>query len=246
MKLLLLDCETSPNSVYTWGLWNQNISIDKIIDSSELLCWSAKWYASNDVLYMSKLTGKKKMLRTVHKLLSDCDVAIHYNGNSFDLPVLNKEFVQAGLKPPAPYKSVDLCKIIQRSFRFPSSKLDYVCGALGLETKMKHEGFKLWIDCMAGNEKAWKRMELYNRQDVKILEQLYERLIPWITSHPNYGSFNDKACCPSCGGTKFQKRGTTTTRIFRYQRYQCRCGFWFRDNKPLAVRRGSKFVAVTS
>jgi hypothetical protein len=250
LKTLLLDLESSPNTVFTWGLWKQTISIDKIIDSSEVLCWAAKWLDDESMHFRSKYHGSKKvMLKGMHALLDEADVVVTYNGNSFDLPVLNKEFAQAGFMPPAPYKSVDLCKVVQKKFRFPSSKLEYVCGALGLETKEKHEGFKLWVDCMAGVDSAWRKMSKYNQQDVRILEQLYAKLLPWIPSHPNHATFSDSVCCPSCGSKKFQRRGTAKTVVFEYPRFNCTaCGAWFRGSKRVHSERGvgDRMVGVTS
>lgn len=246
-KILVLDLETAPNQAFTWGLWNQNISIDKIVNSGYVLCWAAKWLGKSDIMFDSiEQSSPKKMLKKIHALLEEADITLTYNGNSFDLPTLNKEFVTHGFAPPAPCKSIDLCKVVQSTFRFASSKLDFVCKALGLPSKIRHKGFELWVQCMRKDPQAWVSMTKYNKQDVVILEMLYERLRPWIKNHPNFASMTDTACCPSCGGTHFQKRGTSTTRIFKYQRYQCKCGFWFRSNAPMAVRRGEKFVPVTS
>lgn len=244
MKILLLDVETSPNTVFTWGLFKQTISIDKIIDSSEVLCIAYKWLGEKDTFYLSK-HNKKFMLRSIHKMLEEADAVVTYNGNSFDLPVLNKELLLEGFTPPAPYKSIDLCKVVQKRFRFPSSKLEYVCGALGLETKVKHEGFKLWVQCMAGDEAAWKRMQRYNRQDVRILEQLYQKLKPWVPSHPNHGTFDDLTCCPNCGSTKLQRRGLAHTQHFSYARYQCQeCGAWSRSSAREKAKRKDRRVGV--
>ena len=30
MKKLVIDCETSPNLAYIWGLWNQNVGLNQI------------------------------------------------------------------------------------------------------------------------------------------------------------------------------------------------------------------------
>ena len=43
MKILILDIETSPHTGFHWGLFQQNISIGQLIESSTVLCWAAKW-----------------------------------------------------------------------------------------------------------------------------------------------------------------------------------------------------------
>ena len=116
---------------------------------------------------------KHDILKGLHKLFDQADVIVHYNGSSFDIPVINKEFIQSNLLPPSPYKQVDLLKTVRSQFRFPSNKLDYVSQTLGLGNKVSHEGFDLWVKCMEKDPSAWKRMEKYNKQDVNLLEKLY-------------------------------------------------------------------------
>ncbi len=232
MKVLLLDIETAPNTVYCWGLFDQNISHDQVKETSSILCWSAKWLHEAEVMYKSvQRTSEKKMLEKIHGLLGEAEVVIHYNGQKFDIPVLFKEFVKAGFTPPSTFKQVDLYRAVRRMFRFESNKLDAVCQALGLGQKSKHRGFGLWVGCMEGDKACWQEMETYNRNDVVILEQLYDRLLPWIPNHPHAGLINGKQeACPSCGKQKYLiRRGTQTSRLGVYQRFQCTaCGAWCR------------------
>lgn len=231
MRILLLDIETAPNIAYVWGLWQQNVSIDQIANSGYVLCWSAKWYDEKGITFSSLYkTPPRKMLRTIHALLNEADAVVHYNGAKFDIPTLNKEFITYGIRPPAPYRQVDLYRVVRDTFRFPSNKLDYVSRALGLAKKIRHKGFELWVQCMAKEAGAWREMEKYNRQDVVVLEELYDRLKPWITSHPNHGTYADGEVCPQCGSERHQRRGEQVTTTLRYARYQCiDCGAWFRS-----------------
>lgn len=234
MKILTLDIETAPNTAYTWGLWKQNISIGQIKESGYVLCWAAKWLNDRNVMAGTlQETGKKGMLEGIHDLLSVADTVVHYNGTRFDIPWLNGEFAKINLAPPAPYHQVDLLRVVRNQFRFPSNKLAYVAPALGLGDKVDHMTFDDWIGCMEGDDDAWMKMEHYNIEDVRLTEQLYLRLLPWIKNHPNHGLYKiEKKICPSCGGDHYHSRGTMTTRAGVYQRFQCQdCGTWFRGNK---------------
>lgn len=240
MRILLLDIETAPNLAYVWGTWKQNISMDKIAAKGYVLCWAAKWYGDKEMHFRSDQTGTKSMLNAIHKMLDEADVVVHYNGKSFDIPTLNKEFVQYGMNPPSPYKQIDLLQVVRDQFNFPINKLDYVVQSLGIGAKVRHPGFEMWVQCMAGDADAWLTMETYNKRDVVILEKLYDRLRPWIKNHPNHGAFDpsDLAKCPSCGGTHLQRRGTAITRDVQYQRYQCAdCGSWARGKKAISKSR---------
>ena len=233
MKILLLDIETSPMTAYVWGIWDQNISPNHIIDSSNILCWAAKWLDSDEVMFDSVHQSKaKEMLKGIHGLLDEADAVVHYNGTKFDIPTLNKEFLLFGYNPPSPYKQIDLLRVVRSQFRFPSNKLDYVSQRLGLGKKTEHAGMELWTKCMKGDKDAWKIMETYNVQDVVLLESLYRRLFSWIKHHPNHNLFSDSPVCPTCAKPRLQKRGTAISSVGTYQRYQCKaCGSWSQATK---------------
>lgn len=235
MNILLLDIETAPNTAYVWGLFKENIPLQRIISSGYVMCWSAKWYGKEEIEFDSVHKSKPKaMLEGIHKLLEEADAVVHYNGTRFDIPTLNKEFLLYGFKPPASYKQVDLLNTARNRFRFPSNKLDYIARELGVGKKHGHAGFQTWIDCMAGKEAAWKDMEEYNRNDVVLLEGVYKVFLPWIKGHPNAALYdgNEQHVCPQCGSADLHKRGFSYTVTNKYQRYQCTaCGTWSRDRK---------------
>jgi DNA-directed RNA polymerase subunit RPC12/RpoP len=173
------------------------------------------------------------MLRKIHDLISEAEAVVHYNGTRFDIPVLNKEFLLQNLAPPAPYKQIDLLKVVRKEFRFPSNKLDYIAQRLGLGKKTDHEGYQLWVKCMNKDPAAWKTMEKYNKQDVVLLEKVYDRLLPWIKSHPNHNLYGGGGC-PNCGDHRLQKRGFSYTTTGTFQRYQCtNCGSWSKSTKAI-------------
>lgn len=192
--------------------------------------------------------GKKKMLRGIHDLLDEADAVVTWNGDGFDLPILNKEFLLVGLKPPAPYKSVDLLQTSRKRFRFTSNKLAFVAKQLGCTPKQDNRGHELWLDCMNRKPSAFREMLEYNRGDVVTLAEIYERFIPWIKGHPNHALYSEVVDdqCPHCGSTKLQARGYARTARLIYQRVQCNgCGAWSRKTKPDAGhKRGNLLVAA--
>jgi DNA polymerase elongation subunit (family B) len=239
MKILLLDIETAPNTVYTWGLWDQNVGLNQIIETGYVLCWAAKWYGESEVMFDSVYQSSMKgMLKRIHDLLDQADAVVHFNGTSFDIPTLNREFVVHGFTPPAPYKQTDLLQVARKTFKFASNKLDFLAGKFKLGSKKKTE-FTLWIRCMQNDPIAWKEMEQYNREDVLLLERVYEKFKPWIYSHANHSLYKETSglVCPNCGSEDHQRRGYPYTAAAKYQRHQCnRCGMWFRSGKTLAPK----------
>ena len=245
MRTLLLDIETAPLTVYCWGLREQDISLDQIIDTSYVLCWSAKWLDQDTILFdqtTKRKASSRGMIRRIHALLDKADVVITFNGVKFDLPTLNKEFIQHGLDQPSPYVNIDLLKTARSKFRFASNKLDHLADELGLGRKVKHSGFLMWIQCMEMDVTAWSEMREYNKQDVRVLEALYYRLRPWVTSQANHATFTGHDVCPKCGSPNHCGRGYAYTTRGKYQRRQCRdCSAWFRGTASL-TRRGKGWV----
>ena len=232
MRILFFDLETSPMTAHTWGLWQQNISLSQIVSSTEVICFGAQFYGEKKVHFHSVYhDGKTEMLQRLHELMDEADVLVGWNSKGFDHKHINREFLEAGILPPSPTKDFDLMALVKRKFRFPSNKLDYVAQKLGVGAKVSHTGFQLWLDVMAGNEKAWRTMRKYQIQDVKLLVDLYEKLRPWADGQlPNAALTNGKPeSCVACGGEHLTVRGRYYTAGASYPRYRCHdCGKWQR------------------
>lgn len=224
-KILSLDIETKPAVVYTFHAYDVNISPDQVIDPGGVLCFAAKWVGQKGIFFASEWTDSREdMLGLLFDLLSEADAVITYNGNRFDLPKIQGEFVLLGMKPPAPVTSIDVLKAVKK-LGFMINKLAFIGPLLNLGSKLKHEGFSLWRSVLEGDPKAQKRMERYNIQDVHLLEKLYSRIKPYIVDHPHLG--NEKGLCGSCGSDHVHQRGWRRTKYFKTQRLQCQsCGSW--------------------
>jgi len=237
-KILLIDIETAPNLGYVWGKWEQNVIEFK--DDWYILCFVAKWLDKRGII-TSKLTdfstfkkdpkNDRGVVEAMWKLFNEADIIIAHNGDAFDIKKANARFIAHNMTPPEPYKTIDTKKVAKRYFKFDSNKLDELGRYLGLGRKLQTGGFKLWLDCMAGKRSAWATMIKYNKQDVFLLEDIYNKLKPWIVNHPNVNVFDEtKNMCPKCGSNKIQKRGWSIAGgVSRTRRYQCQaCGGWCR------------------
>lgn len=246
IKTLSLDIETAPNTAHVWGLWQQNVGIPQLRESSYVLCWAAKWINEDKVMFSSvQRTKPEVMLQKIHGLLEEADAVVHYNGTKFDIPTLNKEFLLHGMEPPSPYKQIDLLRVVKSQFRFPSNKLDYVAQRLDLGGKTKHAGHEMWIQCMANVPSAWRMMKEYNMQDVALLESLYYKLLPWIKNHPNHSEHSGKRVCTRCGHDEWHHRGWSAKAGGMYRRYSCKkCGGPFQERKPEKKHGVSTFVNI--
>jgi hypothetical protein len=245
-KILLLDVETSGMTSYHWGRWQQNINQKQVIHESILLCYAAKWLGSRD-MYSEGLCDFEgamderndlPLIESLWTLLDEADIVIGHYVKRFDIPEINRRFAVHGLPPPSPYKMICTKEAAKRYFRFSSNRLGDLGEALGVGSKLSHEGFEMWRKCFENDERAWKKMMRYNIQDVKLLEKVYLRLRPYMSNHPNLGLYIERDVCPNCGGKHVQSRGTSVTRGATYQRYHCQnkvCGTWFRGSKRISA-----------
>jgi hypothetical protein len=224
-KILSLDIETKPAIVYTFQAYDTNIMPDQVIEPGGVMCFAAKWVGKSGMTFASEWTHSRyEMLELMRDLLNEADAVLTYNGNRFDLPKLQGEFLLAGLVPPAPVTSIDVLKTIKK-LGFMINKLAFIGPLLQLGSKLKHEGFGLWRSVLEGDPKAQKRMERYNKQDVTLLEKLYLRVKPYIVDHPHLG--DEKGLCGSCGSDHLHHRGYRRTKYFKTERLQCQsCGSW--------------------
>lgn len=232
MRILFFDLETSPNLGYFWGLWQQNIGISQLEESTEVICFGAQWYGERKVhFYSVHHDGKAGMLQALHDLMNEADVLVGWNSKAFDHKHINREFLEADILPPSPTRDFDLMALCKRKFKFPSYKLDYVAQKLGIGRKVPHIGFELWRGAITGDEKSWRTMRKYQIQDVKLLVDLYEKLRPWADGQlPNVALSNGKPdSCVACGSDHLTVRGRYYTASQSYPRYRCHdCGKWQR------------------
>lgn len=233
MKILVIDIETKPSMAYVWRLWDENVSLDQLIEAGEMICWAAKWLGDKKVEFRSvEHDGQAVMVERAWELLNEADAVVHYNGRNFDVPYLQRAFLEHGLNPPAPFKQIDLFETVKRQFNFPSNKLEFAGRALLGRGKMKHDGFTLWTSCMNHDAKAWKKMRAYNIADIKLTEELYFVLRPWIKAHPSMAAFDGENKCTKCGSIDLTKAGFVFLSTGRYQRLKCKgCGANMRSTK---------------
>jgi hypothetical protein len=245
-KTLFFDIETAPNMAYVWGQWQQDVI--EHVREWYILCFSYKWEDQKSThvvglqdfeLYDNDPENDLHVIEKLWELLDEADIVIGHNSDAFDIKKANARFAYHDLGPPSHYQTVDTLKIARRHFKFNSNRLGHLGEHLGLGGKEATGGFQTWAGCMRGDVKAWGIMKKYAKQDVDLLIDVYERLRPWATTHPNRNVIDATSrACPTCGNNALQKRGTRVTRTMTYQQYQCqRCRSYCRARLAENVAR---------
>lgn len=237
LKVLLFDIENSPNTVFTWGLWEQNvIAVQK---GWELLSFSYKWLGENTVHCYTRLDFKdktdKSLTKELKRVLEEADVLIAHNGDEFDIKKANAKFVEHNLGPLSDKQKIDTKKVAKKYFKFNSNSLDALGDLLKVGRKVKTGGFDLWLGCMNGDKKSFATMAKYNKQDVLLLERVYLKLRPWMINHPNISNYEKVPhSCPKCAGTELKSQGIRRTRTNEFRRYLClSCGGYSQARLPM-------------
>lgn len=227
-KILFYDIETAPITSYVWGLFDQNIGLNQVVEDWFILSFAAKYQGSDVFHYFDQrsetpIQNDEKLLKSIHKVLSDADVLVGHNSVKFDFKKLNARFIKHGLCPLNNFIHIDTLKIARKHFSFTSNKLSYLAEYLNCDSKKsehkKFSGMNLWIECLKGNQEAFQEMEDYNKMDVEVLEQVYNKLAPWEPTI-NFQAFYFGTIC-SCGHTKFFKDGFRYTRQGKFQIFRC-------------------------
>lgn len=246
-KIILYDLEVSRSVVEGYGnRWD--FRVIKFIRPQQLMCYSYKELGEKYVHFVSRHDFKTyhAFVESLQKVLDSADITIAHNGGSFDDKMANRFFVLEGLTPPSPRKTIDTKREAKRWFRFESNKLDDLGDFLGLGRKETVGYADLEDDFMSDkpSKKTIKLMRKYNDQDVRLLEAVYLRLRPFMSSHPNLGDVDGiDGVCPKCGSNNLHKRGFNNRRSGSVQRYQCQsCFGWCSE---ASIKKEGRIVSVS-
>jgi len=238
-RILLFDCEVSPNLVFAWRLGKQYVTIENIHKERKVTCICYKWGGEKKIhslemdMSLHDLTkhddhADEKMLKEFCKVYQEADLAVAHNGIKFDISFIRSRVVKYGLPDVAPVV-LDDTYLSSKGIGFNSHKLDYLSQYLGIGKKSPHP-YQLWVDVMRGSDEALIKTVDYCKQDVRLLEKVYDKLLPYIKTKLNRAVFaRNSDLCPSCGVAALVSKGVRTTIALGIrQRMQCSsCGKCF-------------------
>lgn len=131
-------------------------------------------------------TNWKKMDRRIMKLLikelQNYDLIVTYYGTGFDLKFMRTRAMIMEL-PGFPefgvLKHFDLYYAVRNKMSLYSNRLAVATAALGIEGKTPLPA-SIWGPARLGDKKALEDIKVHNIEDVKILEELYHRVLPYV------------------------------------------------------------------
>lgn len=247
-RILFLDIETSALLVRTYGLFQQNIPIQNIVEDWSLLSYCAQFNDEEHAYYLDQRyalhhTDDRQLVEGIHDLIRQADIIVAHNID-FDWGKLNAKFIKYELDPLHPRQICTLKmarKLMKRGIT--SKKLEFLATWLGCTPKEQHAKFpggKLWDECLKGNQEAWVECEAYNRGDVKTLQEIFWKLAKYDNSI-NFSIYEHKNVC-ICGNTHFVRDGYKVTNSGKKMRFRCSvCNKVYNarvEELPIRVRHG--------
>lgn len=243
-KILFLDIETSYIQAGIFQCFTRFVPHSSIIKDWNIICGAWKWQGERKVHIASvgqrNIYDDKKVVEKLLKVIREADIVVGHNIISFDLKKIKTRALQHGITDWVQPQTVDTYRIAKNEFLFSSNALDYI-------TKYLDQGKKLdttrglWLRIAQGDSSALAEMKKYNIHDVKIQEKVYNKMLPFITNHPNMNVIlgSEKIICTNCGSSKIHRNGYRATRTGRYPRYRCdSCGAGFRGKSVIQTFEG--------
>jgi hypothetical protein len=182
-KVLIIDIETRSLTVKTFGLKDQNMGLDQVLDDGGILCWSAKWLGSDEVFFEETKGNKAKekiILKKLKKLINEADIILGQNSKKFDVPIIMGLFLYYDMIDDVKeFEQIDTLRMSTSKYKFLSHKLQYMSNKLceiKKQTHAKFPGMSLWIEYEAKNPLAFIEMKKYNMADVQATEELFLKL----------------------------------------------------------------------
>lgn len=241
-KILFLDTENAPCITATWGIHEQRIGDQDIIQDWFFLSGQWAWNDSKKINVVSVLDDKarfkkkfsddKEVVRTIADVMREADIIVGHNIKGHDLPKIKAKIAEYELKPFNAPLIVDTLQWA-REFGFTSRKLSYLCKKLSLTEKLTHSP-GVFVKAAIGDAAAIREIVEYGRGDIEPLRKLYYKLRPYAPTHPNMNIWRGKGvdCCPRCSSTDFKPNGSRFTAIGRIPRNECLdCGKFFDAGK---------------
>ena len=163
------------------------------------------------------------LVKVAHKILSQADVVVTFNGRLFDEPFLRSKFMRGNLPVLGFSRHVDLYQIARHKMRLAPKSLANISHYLQLKHQKTKLDWDIWTQAGDGQSKAMRYIQAHAAADVLVTEELYQRFLPYIPQHPFM--FEDRAVCSRCGSKMMRDKVISTLASPKVQ-YVCRNGHY--------------------
>lgn len=201
-KRLFIDIETSMMQGVFFQLGRKvSIGYEQITQENQIICICYKWEGQSKIysLDWGKEKNDKKMLEDFVQVANGASELIGHNCDRFDISIIRARCIYHRI-PFTPYiNSIDTLKKSRSGIRFNSNRLDYLTNLL-LGYGKSETNFQMWkeltIKPHSETKNILNKMVRYCKRDVRILEEYFNILRPYIKTGLSYAT--DRGNCPEC------------------------------------------------
>ena len=134
----------------------------------------------SDFKQKDELETDKRVVMSLTNELKKFDAVTTFFGTYFDIPFIRSRCMAHGqtFLGYGELIHIDVCKIVKRTMKLHSHRLEAVAGHLDVNSKTKLEP-KTWARAVMGNTEAIAEVYHHNREDVITLEKVYNLIKPY-------------------------------------------------------------------
>ena len=191
-KILIWDVEVSTVKllIQNYGLKNYIKYFDPKDIQRDWILFSVAWkWHGEKVTHCASVKADnvendRGVVAAFYHALEQADIIVGHNMKAFDLKKFNSKIIEYGHAPLffKPHQIVDTLQLCRKYFKFSSNKLSYVAQKLGLDAKDESPD---WDKVLQGDDDEIRYMRQYNKKDVIVTEQVYDKLKSWHETHFN-------------------------------------------------------------
>lgn len=226
-RILFLDIETAPIEARVWSRFDVTVGVNQITRDWFIMSYAAKFRGEDTIYYLDQryaepIEDESQLLEGIHHLMSQADIIVAHNGKKFDFKKLATRFAKFKMAPMGIKRYMDTMVMAKKVFSLTSNSLDFVASFFGIQGKFKSRKFigqELWNACLDKNMEAWEEMEIYNKQDVVVLEEVFEELLPYDRTL-NLTPYLEENTC-TCGSTGFKRHDYFVSQVSKIIIYKC-------------------------
>lgn len=226
-------------------------------DCGSICCFSYKYKGNKNVstfsisdysTYEDDIFDDLELCKDIKHVLEEADVIIGHNSKGFDLKYINTRLMLHGLHPVMHKAHIDTYHDIARHhLKVRSRKLGTLARTFNLPVQKGFMDFpKDWNNVIVRKRGAMQKMIKYNKDDVSVLELLYDKICELLPNPPHVGYLmgldRKELSCLHCGGTNIIGKGRRTNSVSQYHRLECKdCGRSFKGptvGSKIAIKYG--------
>lgn len=153
-----------------------------------LLSWAFKLRDGGvvyDVITKKDITSgvmDKRIVKSFLAAIQPLDVLVGYYSTKFDVPFIRTRALMLGIPFPTFGQKFhhDVYYTAKWKLDLHSNRLDVVGAALGCNSKKTFLDISIWQKAQYGDRKCLDYVLEHNKADVKLLEEVFEKMVPFI------------------------------------------------------------------